>query len=82
MFFDIGGLQLSEVPMKKVEEYLRQANEAQKWADRAMTDKAKAAWLRIAQGWLDLIRGLSVEREAFERMERRGTSQEDSRASP
>jgi hypothetical protein len=67
--------------MKREVEYLRQANEAQKWADRAMTDKAKAAWLRIAQGWLDLVRGLSVEREAFERTERRGAGQENSRAS-
>jgi hypothetical protein len=68
--------------MKKEDEYLRRANEAQKWADQAMTDKARAAWLRIAQSWLSLLRGLSVEREAFERSaERRGTNQEDSSAS-
>jgi hypothetical protein len=68
--------------MKKEVEYLRQANEAQKWADQARTDKAKAAWLRIAQGWLGLVRGLSVEREAFERsVEQRATHQEESRAS-
>jgi len=68
--------------MKKQDEYLRRANEAQKWADQAKSDKAKAAWLRIAQDWLSLARGLSVERDAFERLaERRGTSQEESSTS-
>ena len=57
--------------MKKEDEYLRRANEAQQWADQAKSDKAKAAWLRIAQNWLGLLRGL--ERLA----ERPGTHQED-----
>jgi len=69
--------------MEKAVEYLRRANEAQKWADQAKSDKAKAAWLRIAQNWLALVRELPVDREAFERpVERRGTRQDDSTASP
>ena len=57
--------------MKKEDEYLRRANEAQQWADQAKSDKAKAAWLRIAQNWLGLLSGL--ERLA----ERPGTHRED-----
>jgi len=61
--------------MKKEDEYLRRANEAQQWADQAKSDKAKAAWLRIAENWLGLLRGL--ERP----VERKGTHQEDPLAS-
>ena len=69
--------------MEKTVEYLRRANEAQKWADQARSDRAKAGWLRIAQSWLGLVRELPVEREAFEPLaERRGTRQDDSTVSP
>ena len=69
--------------MEKAVEYLRRANEAQKWADQARSDKAKAGWLRIAQNWLGLVRELPVEREAVQRpAERRGARQDDSTASP
>ena len=53
--------------MKKEDEYLRRANEAQKWADQAKSEKAKGAWLRIAENWLGLVRGLSVDEKALER---------------
>ena len=67
--------------MKKEDEYLRRANEAQKWADQAKSDKAKAAWLRIAQNWLGLVRELPVDREAVERLtEQPETSPEESPA--
>jgi hypothetical protein len=40
------------------DEYRRQAAEAQAWADRSTTSEMdKAAWLRVAQDWLSLIRG-------------------------
>ena len=52
--------------MRTEEEYLREAEDAGRFAERAKTDKAKAVWLRIAAGWMSLVRGLSVEREAFE----------------
>ena len=67
--------------MKKEDEYLRRADEAQKWADQAKSDKAKAAWLRIAQNWLGLVRELPVDREAVERLtEQPETSPEESPA--
>jgi hypothetical protein len=43
--------------MDRDEEYRRQAANAQKAADRASNDADRSAWLRIAQGWLGLIRG-------------------------
>jgi hypothetical protein len=38
------------------DEYQRQANDAQRMADNAFNDVNRAAWLRIAQGWLGLIK--------------------------
>ena len=75
VLLDMMGCEISEVPMKTEDEYLRRANEAQQWADQAKSDKAKAAWLRIAQNWLGLFHGL--ERLA----ERPETHQEDHSAS-
>jgi hypothetical protein len=43
--------------MDKDDEYRRQAAAAQKAADCASNDADRSAWLRIAQGWLGLIRG-------------------------
>jgi hypothetical protein len=40
----------------KDEEFRRNADDAQAWADRAKTDDERAQWLRVMQGWLDLIR--------------------------
>ena len=37
-------------------EYRRQADEAQSQADRARNDIDRESWLRIAQGWLSMIR--------------------------
>jgi hypothetical protein len=42
--------------MDRDDEYRRQAAEAQSWADRTVSHSDKAAWLRIAQGWLSLVR--------------------------
>lgn len=42
--------------MTSDDEYRRQANEAQRQADRARTDTDRESWLRVAQGWLSLIR--------------------------
>jgi hypothetical protein len=61
--------------------YIREAEDAQQWAERSKTDKAKAIWLRIAQSWLKLVRGLPVECEAFDRIgDERGTDQTKSTA--
>jgi hypothetical protein len=36
--------------------YRRQAREAEHWAGRAILPSDRAAWLRIAQNWLRLLR--------------------------
>ena len=54
--------------MRNEEEYLREAQEAQQWAERSKTEKAKAVWLRIAQSWMSLVWGASAEKAAFEQL--------------
>ena len=53
--------------MSKFEQYRRNAEEAQRQADRATSDEIRAAWLQIVQGWLALLpkRALSQE-QAFD----------------
>jgi hypothetical protein len=41
--------------VSREEEYLRNAKDAQEWADRAVTAEDREGWLRIAQGWLNLF---------------------------
>jgi hypothetical protein len=45
-----------DVVMRKVDEYRRYANEAQECADRSLSEKDRAGWLRIAKGWRSLLR--------------------------
>ena len=71
-----------EPDMNKEDEYLREAEEAHKWAQRAKTERAKATWLRIAASWLTLIRGLSVEKEAFEPLPGKKATHEDESKTP
>jgi hypothetical protein len=69
--------------MQSEDEYRRQAADAQKEADKARNDLDRAAWLRIAQGWLSMVRRhpRSAE-EAFEAISKaEGTGQPDSDAS-
>jgi hypothetical protein len=40
----------------KDDEFRRNAADAQAWADKAKTEDERAEWLRIAQGWLGMIR--------------------------
>lgn len=69
--------------MKKDDEYRAQAADAQAMADRARSDVDRAAWLRIAQGWLGLIRKpLETAEEKFDAQARKdGTGQDDSKSS-
>jgi hypothetical protein len=64
----------------KDDEYRRFASEAEDLADKAKTDNDRAAWLRIAQSWLGLIRGKPpTEEETFEdSASSQGTGQEPS----
>lgn len=61
--------------------YYLQAADAQRQADRAISARDRAAWLRIAQSWLGLlkIRALTAK-ETFDDTERdRGTHQDISK---
>jgi len=43
--------------VRSEDRYLRQAEEARRWAEETKSEKARAAWLRIAAQWLSLIPG-------------------------
>jgi hypothetical protein len=66
--------------MDQDDEFRRQAAEAQQWADRTVSENDRAAWLRIAQSWLGLVKKpLRTKPEAFnDRVEADGTKQEKS----
>ena len=66
--------------MDQDDEFRRQAAEAQQWADRTVSENDRAAWLRIAQSWLGLVKKpLRTKTEAFnDRVEADGTKQEKS----
>jgi hypothetical protein len=67
--------------MKNDEEYRRQAADAQREADNARNEDDCAAWLRVAQGWLSLIRRRPQSEEDFDARSRTvGTGQLNSGA--
>jgi hypothetical protein len=61
--------------------YRQQAEDAQKQADRAISDGDRANWLRIAQSWMALIKGhTQTAQEAFDdATEAKGTHQDVSK---
>jgi hypothetical protein len=67
--------------MDRDEEFRRNAAEAQRCADKAKRDEDRAAWLRVAQGWLSLLPGrrLTAQERFDDEVTRRGTHQEDSK---
>lgn len=69
--------------MRSEDEYRRQAAEAQKEADRTLSDDDRASWLRVAQGWLSLLpKRPQPDADSFEaRAKSEGTGQPDSDAS-
>jgi hypothetical protein len=69
--------------MDRDDEYRRQVAEAQAWADRTVSAVDKESWLRIAQGWLALIRrSAPTEQENFDAAAKaRGTGQDESKGS-
>jgi hypothetical protein len=66
--------------MNNDEEYRRQAAEAEKQARFAKFDSDRESWLRIAQGWLSLLRKRpQSDEEAFNAQSKaKGTGQDDS----
>ena len=65
--------------MDKYDEYRRRAQEAQAMADQTQNQSDKASWLRIAQGWLDMLPKprQSVEQRFDAQSKARGTGQDD-----
>jgi hypothetical protein len=63
--------------------YRRQAEDAQKQADRALTERDHANWLRLAQSWMSLIKGRArTSQETFDdAAEAQGTRQDISKES-
>lgn len=53
--------------MDSQDEYRRHAAEAQRMAERARNDMDRASWLRVAQGWLSMVRSRpQTAQEAFD----------------
>jgi hypothetical protein len=66
--------------MNNDDEYRRQAAEAEKQARSAKFASDRESWLRIAQGWLSLLRKRpQSDEEAFNAQSKaKGTGQDDS----
>jgi hypothetical protein len=69
--------------MSNDEEYHSQAAYAEKQARSAKSDMDREAWLRIAQGWMSLLRKRpQSDEEAFDAQTKaKGTGQDDSQSS-
>ncbi len=53
--------------MSKFEQYRRNAEEAQRQADRAESDEVRAAWIQLVHGWLALVPKRDLSRkQAFD----------------
>jgi hypothetical protein len=60
--------------------YRRFAEEAQSRADRALNDRDKASWLKIARSWLEMLPGRTrtAEEQFDDKARDLGTGQEES----
>jgi hypothetical protein len=69
--------------MDKYAEYRKRAQEAQEMADRTRNQADKASWLRIAQGWLNMLPKprQSAEQRFDAQSKSNGTGQDSSRSS-
>jgi hypothetical protein len=68
--------------MNRNDEYRRNAAVAQEQADKCVSDLDRESWLRVAQGWLGLIRTRPTASEKFEAAAaEQGTKQENSESS-
>ncbi|MBB4261441.1 MULTISPECIES: hypothetical protein [unclassified Bradyrhizobium] len=65
------------------DEYRRNAAEAQRQADQAIGEPDRAAWLRLAAGWLSLLpkRRISSQDGFDQEVSEKGTGQEESKSS-
>jgi hypothetical protein len=69
--------------MATQDEYLRNATEAQRHADQAISDIERASWLRVAEGWLSLLKKplQTLEETSDEVLANKGTGQDDTKSS-
>lgn len=67
----------------KEDEYRQYAEEAQAQADKAISERDQASWLKIAQSWLQLLRkrSSSAQEKFDDQARKRGTGQTGSDAS-
>ena len=65
------------------DEYRRRAAEAQRQADRATSEMDRASWLRIAQGWMSMVRSSpQTPQESFDQqVADEGTGQDENKSS-
>jgi hypothetical protein len=65
------------------DENRRNAAEAQWQADRAISEVDRASWLRVAQGWLSLLKKppQTLEGTFDEVLTNKGTGQDDTKSS-
>ena len=73
------------VGVTKSEDYLRNAEECQRMADQAPTDREKRSWMKLAESWLRMIvvRKVIVEQTADQKnfetaLKKKGTGQKRS----
>ena len=62
----------------KDDEYRRESKDAHDLADRALNDRDRAAWLRIAKAWLSLVRNPANSDAFDEKVRTQDTGQERS----
>jgi hypothetical protein len=69
--------------MRTQDEYRRNATEAQRQADRTISEVDRASWLRVAQGWLSLLKKPPhTLEETFDKVVAdKGTGQDDTKSS-
>ena len=65
------------------DEYRQKAAEAQKMADRARNDLDRASWLRVAEGWMSMIRSRpqTAEEKFDQEVADKGTGQDENKSS-
>ena len=68
--------------MSTQDDYRKNAAEAQRQADRAASLVDREAWLRVAQGWLSLLKKppQTLEETFDEALRRQGTRPDDTKS--
>jgi hypothetical protein len=69
--------------MDQQDEYRKNASEAQRQADRAISEYDRASWLRLVEGWLSLLkkRPLSARDSFDQEVSDKGSGQDENKSS-